>query len=82
MTRKAVSSNELQKQLNSRLHKLIGSQIISFGETINLVELDIDGCNWSKSIFMKGNQSDISFYKLEIQSTLNKVSEEFNLLDK
>ena len=59
MQRKSISKINLQKELNRRLHKTIDSGSISFGGTTLLAELDADGSNWSKAIFMQGKQEDI-----------------------
>lgn len=81
MQRKNISANELREELNRRLHKAIGNILISFGGTTRLVEMDADGSNWSKAIFMQGRQDDIDAYANIIKHILSDAFEEYNLLE-
>ena len=82
MERKYLSKAELQTELNTRLHKAIGNKSISFGGTTLLAELDSDGSNWSKAIFMRGRKEDIDEYANATKATILNVSSNYNLVNK
>lgn len=81
MSKQKISKNQLQAELNSRLHQLIGDARISFGGIHRLADLDNEGSNWSKSITMKGGSDDVSLYSDEISKVLCEASNKFNLED-
>jgi len=64
------------------LHKVIGRSDINFGGVTPLAELDQDGSNWSKSIFMSGTKEDVEVHAYVINKILIDVSLNFNIDDK
>ena len=81
MSRKIITKEELKDILNERLHKAIGNDSISFGGTTLLAELEVDGSNWSKGIFMRGRSEDSHAYANEINTVLIEVSKDFNITE-
>lgn len=79
MSKQKISKHELQNELNSRLHKLIGDERISFGGIYQLAELDSEGSNWSESITMKGSLVEISQNSELISQVLLEVRQKFNI---
>jgi len=80
MKRIYLSKEELQVELNSRLHNARGNSDISFGGTTLLAEVDSDGSNWSKAIFMQGQKEDVVAYTTTIEAIIIDVRSKYNLI--
>ena len=79
MQRKLVSASDLRKLMNEKLHVKIGHNQISFGGIMKLVEIDADGRNWSTSVTMLCDRSDVNVNLRLIEDVINAASAEFNL---